>query len=178
MIFLNSDNQDWLHMRCPCCGAEMDQFEKNEKTIKFKCKRCGLTDTQVITNDKNSTYKLIRLAIVTRRLNSLLCGKINCSIFCQLVTTCWLTSNSYSNVITAKFLDDGWADIYDLSINVMKTLLPMADTYRQCQFGYSRLTIPWYQRLPLSQVDQISFLFILHTSSIFRISVSHIIKRP
>lgn len=56
-------------MRCPCCGAEMDQFEKNEKTIKFKCKRCGLTDTQVITNGKNSTYKLIRFAIVTRRLN-------------------------------------------------------------------------------------------------------------
>jgi len=34
------------HMKCPCCGGEMAESEK-EKVILFKCKECGLSNNQL-----------------------------------------------------------------------------------------------------------------------------------
>jgi len=34
-------------MKCACCGADMSQDRKLEKTIVYRCKECGLSDSRL-----------------------------------------------------------------------------------------------------------------------------------
>jgi hypothetical protein len=38
-------------MKCACCGEEMEQYRRMEKTISLVCRACGLTNSVIVDPD-------------------------------------------------------------------------------------------------------------------------------
>ena len=38
-------------MKCACCGEEMEQYRRKEKTISLVCRACGLTNSVIVDPD-------------------------------------------------------------------------------------------------------------------------------